>query len=400
VAFRIPFNKPFIVGKELHYIAQAVTLGNLGGDGPFTQKCCEMLEQRFEIPHVLLTPSCTAALELAVSLCDLGEGDEVIMPSFTFVSTANAVIRTGAKPVFVDIRPDTLNIDERLVETVIGPKTRAIIPVHYAGVGCEMDELTRIAKAHELLVVEDAAQAVNASYKTRALGSIAQLGTFSFHETKNYICGEGGALCVNDPTLLEAAHILRDKGTDRQKFLRGEVKKYQWVDVGSSYVPSELVSAFLYGQLEEMQHISDRRCHVFDYYFAQLEELEGRGLLRRPLVPEHCRTNYHLFYVVLPTEEKRDALERFLASHGVQAISHFEPLHSSPMGRKLGLNDQHLPVTESVAPRLLRLPLYYDISREEQAFVVDRVAECLFDAEKQAGADWPQSAENADNPFP
>ena len=396
--FRIPFNKPFIVGKELHYIAQAVTLGKLGGDGPFTQKCCRLLERRFAIPHVLLTPSCTAALELAVSLCGLGEGDEVIMPSFTFVSTANAVARTGAKPVFVDIRPDTLNLDERLVEAAICAKTRAIIPVHYAGVGCEMDEMIRIANTHELVMIEDAAQGVNAFYKMRALGSFAQLGTFSFHETKNYICGEGGALCVNDPALLDAAHILRDKGTNRQRFLKGEVRRYEWVEIGSSYVPSELVSAFLYGQLEEMQHISDRRRDVFNFYFEELEELEDRGLLRRPFVPEHCRTNYHLFYVVLPTEETRDALGQFLARHGVQAISHFEPLHSSPMGKRLGLDDQDLPVTESVAPRLLRLPLFYDITPDEQASVVNKIRGFLGDGNNHTAIDGSHAVGSVQGP--
>jgi dTDP-4-amino-4,6-dideoxygalactose transaminase len=395
VEFRIPFNKPFIVGKELYYIAQAVTLGNLGGDGPFTQKCRELLEQRFEIPHVLLTPSCTAALEMAVSLCAIGDGDEVIMPSFTFVSTANAVARTGATPVFVDIRPDTLNLDERLVEAAIGPKTRAMIPVHYAGVGCEMDRLLRIAEANEVLVIEDAAQAVNAFYKSRALGSTAQLGTYSFHETKNYICGEGGALCVNDPRFLDDAHILRDKGTNRQEFLRGEVAKYEWVEVSSSYVPSELVSAFLWGQLEAMEHISDRRRHVFEYYFEKLGKLEERGLLKRPFIPDHCRTNYHLFFVILPTHSIRNGLQRFLSRHGIQAISHFEPLHISPMGKRLGLDEQSLPVTESVAPRLLRLPLFYDITEEEQAFVVDTISDFLGDGENQKDTDWPLSLECA-----
>ena len=375
--FHTPFNLPFVVGKELHYIAQAVTLGNLGGDGPFTQKCCRLLEEEFAISQVLMTPSCTAALELAALLCDLEEGDEVIMPSFTFVSTANAVVRAGGRPVFVDIRPDTLNLDEQLVAQSIGPRTRAIFAVHYAGVGCEMDFLMDLAEEHGLLVIEDAAQGVNGFYKGRALGSIGHLGTYSFHETKNYISGEGGALCVNDPSLLERAHILRDKGTNRQSFLRGEVEKYRWVDVGSSYIPSELVSAFLFGQLEEMEHISDRRRNIFRYYFRELAELEERDLLRRPMVPEHCQSNYHLFYILVPSRQIRKNLEDYLADKGVQAITHFEPLHNSPMAKQLDLNRNSLPVTESVASRLLRLPLFYGISEEQQSGVVQGILEFL-----------------------
>jgi dTDP-4-amino-4,6-dideoxygalactose transaminase len=375
--FQIPFNRPFIVGKELHYIAQAVTVGQLGGDGPFTQKCCRLLEQRFDIPHVLLTPSCTAALELAAALCGIGRGDEVVMPSFTFVSTANAVARTGATPVFVDIRSDTLNLDERLVEDAIGPRTKAVLPVHYAGVGCEMDAILRIAGKHGLMVVEDAAQGVDAWYRGQALGSIGQFGTYSFHETKNYICGEGGALCVNDRSRLEHAHVLRDKGTDRQAFLRGEVKKYRWVEIGSSYVPSELIGAFLYGQLEEMEQISNRRHKVFSYYQEALAELEDRQLLRRPRIPSHCTTNFHLYYILLENEDSRDSLASYLACKGIQAVSHFEPLHSSPMGRKVGMCHNDLPVTESVARRLLRLPLYYGIKEEEQERIVGAVKEHL-----------------------
>jgi dTDP-4-amino-4,6-dideoxygalactose transaminase len=373
-----PFNRPFIVGKELFYIAQAVTFGNLGGDGHFTQSCCRLLENQFGIPKVLLTPSCTAALELAALLCNLEPGDEVIVPSYTFVSTANAIVRAGARPIFVDIRPDTLNLDEQLIEQAISEKTKAIFPVHYAGVSCEMDEILRIAEAHDLIVVEDAAQAVYGSYGDRPLGSMGHLATFSFHETKNYICGEGGALCVNDTSLLERAEILRDKGTNRQQFLRGEVKKYEWVEIGSSYVPSELVSAFLLGQLEEMEHIADRRRSVYRYYDEQLKSLEERGLLRRPIVPRQCYTNYHLFYILLPSRDIRDAMESYLAEQGVQAISHFEPLHSSPMGKKLGYSVRELPVTESVAGRILRLPLFYDITGTQQSQVVESI-EQFFD---------------------
>ncbi|MEJ2086673.1 MAG: dTDP-4-amino-4,6-dideoxygalactose transaminase [Acidobacteriota bacterium] len=366
-----PFNRPFIAGRELFYIAQAVTLGSLGGDGHFTRRCCRLLEDQFGIPRVLLTPSCTAALELAALLCDLEPGDEVIVPSYTFVSTANAIVRTGAKPVFVDIRADTLNLDERLIEPVIGDRTKAIFPVHYAGVSCEMDVIMDIAVAHDLMVVEDAAQAVYSSYREKPLGSLGQLGTFSFHETKNYISGEGGALCVNDTSLLDRAEILRDKGTNRQRFLRGEVKKYEWVDIGSSYVPSELVGAFLYGQLEEMEHIADRRRAVYLYYMERLTELQEQGLLRCPVVPQHCYSNYHLFYILLPSRRVRDAMESYLAEQGVQAITHFEPLHTSPMGRRLGYREGQLPITESVAGRILRLPLFYDITAAQQSYVVD-----------------------------
>ncbi|MCA9110279.1 MAG: dTDP-4-amino-4,6-dideoxygalactose transaminase, partial [Planctomycetaceae bacterium] len=262
----MPFNKPFIAGKELYYIAEAVTFGNIAGDGHFTKSCSRFFEERFRIPKVLMTPSCTAALEMAALLCDFEPGDEVIVPSYTFVSTVSAFVREGAKPVFVDIRPDTLNLDESKIEQAITEKTRAIVPVHYAGVGCEMDRIMEIAERHKLLVIEDAAQGVNASYKGRALGSIGHLGSFSFHETKNYICGEGGALCINDERFIERAEILRDKGTNRQRFFRGEVDKYTWVDVGSSYVPSEICSAFLYGQLELLDTIAERRKQIYASY--------------------------------------------------------------------------------------------------------------------------------------
>ena len=298
----IPFNKPYIAGKELFYIAQAVTLGNIGGDGRFTQQCSRLLENRFGIGKVLLTPSCTAALEMAAMLADLGPGDEVIVPSYTFVSTVNAFVRMGAEPVFVDIRPDTLNIDDRLIERAITPRTKAIFPVHYAGVACEMDNIMALAEKYNLFVVEDAAQAVNSFYDGRALGSIGHLGCYSFHETKNYVCGEGGALCINDPALIQRAEIFRDKGTNRQQFYRGDVDKYTWVDVGSSYVPSEISSAFLYGQLEMMDELTERRCKIYQFYREHLEELEKKGLLQIPFLPDedNCVSNYHLFYLLMP----------------------------------------------------------------------------------------------------
>jgi dTDP-4-amino-4,6-dideoxygalactose transaminase len=374
---RIPFNKPFIAGKELYYIAQAVTLNNIAGDGRFTQQCSRLLEERFGIEKVLLVPSCTAALEMAALLLDLGPDDEVILPSFTFVSTANAFVRLGARPVFVDVRPDTLNIDDALIEDAITPRTRAIFPVHYAGVGCEMDRIMAIAEKYHLRVVEDAAQGVNALYNGRALGSIGHLGCYSFHETKNFICGEGGALCLNSPEHIERAEILRDKGTNRKQFFRGQVDKYTWVDVGSSYVPSELCSAFLYAQLELMDEISQRRREIYLRYRQQLKPLEGKGLLKLPTVPEDCDSNFHLLYILLPDQATRNGLIHHLESHDICAVFHYVPLHSSPMGQKFGYRDGQLPVTEDVSGRLLRLPFYYEITEAEQAEVVGRIADFL-----------------------
>jgi len=373
VAERIPFNRPYIAGNELDYIAQAVELGNIGNDGRFTQRCSQLLEETFGIPKVLLTTSCTAALEMAALLCDLQPGDEVIAPSFTFVTTVGAFVASGARPVFVDIRPDTLNIDERRIEEAITPRTKAIIPVHYAGVACEMDRIMAIAEVHNLLVVEDAAQGVNAFYKDRPLGSIGHLGTYSFHETKNYICGEGGALCVNSAELVPRAEIIRDKGTNRQAFNRGEVDKYSWVDVGSSYVPSEIVSAFLYGQLELLDSIAARRKEIFQFYQEGLLALEETGQLRLPYVPDDCRSNYHMFYVLLPDGPTRDALLAHLRANGISAVFHYIPLHSAPMGRQLAVSNRELPVTDDVSGRLLRLPFYYSITREDQQDVVRNI---------------------------
>lgn len=378
----IPLNKPFVAGKELDYVAQAITLGNLSGDGVFTRRCSELLEGRFGIHRVLMTPSCTAALEMAAILCGLGPGDEVIMPSYTFVSTANAVVRTGAKPVFVDIRRDTLNVDERRIEGALTPRTRAVFVVHYGGVACRMERIMAIADDRGLLVVEDAAQAVNAFYRGRALGSIGHLGAYSFHETKNYSCGEGGALSINAPELVERAEIIRDKGTDRQKFLRGEVDQYTWVDTGSSYVPSEIVCAFLFGQLEMLDPIARQRHEIYERYCDLLNPLQQEGRLKLPHVPEECVGNYHMLYVLLPDRQTRDGLLAHLKSKGVQAAFHYVPLHSSPMGRKLGYREGSLPVTEQLSRRLLRLPLYYEITAREQARVVRELKSYLDATEK------------------
>jgi dTDP-4-amino-4,6-dideoxygalactose transaminase len=374
---KIPFNKPFIAGKELYYIAQAVTFGNLGDDGYFTRRCAQWLEEKFSIPKVLLTPSCTAALEMAALLLDLAEGDEVILPSFTFVSTASAFVRLGAKPVFVDIRPDTLNLDEQLVEAAITPRTKAIVPVHYAGIGCELDRLQALARAHNLVLIEDAAQGVNSFYRGRALGSWGTLGCYSFHETKNYICGEGGALCLNDPAYVERAEIIRDKGTNRKQFLRGQVDKYTWVDVGSSYVPSELCSAFLFAQLEMLQPIADRRRQIYEAYHRALAPLADEGLLRLPVIPPECTSNSHMFYILVRDRPTRDSLLAELRKQGIHAVFHYIPLHSSPMGVRLGCSEKSLPVTDDASGRLLRLPLFHEITPEEQARVVETVSRFL-----------------------
>jgi dTDP-4-amino-4,6-dideoxygalactose transaminase len=373
MSLRIPFNKPAIVGKELHYIAQAVTLGQIAADGHFTKLCCKFFESEFGIPKALLTPSATAALEMAAMLFKLRPGDEVIMPSYTFVSTANAVVREGARPVFVDIRPDTLNIDESLIESAVTPRTRAIFPIHYAGVAAEMDPIMALARRRGLKVCEDAAQGVCAYYKGRPLGSIADLAAYSFHETKNFTCGEGGALCVNDPALIRDAEIIRDKGTNRQQFFRGEIDKYTWVAIGSSYVPSEICSAFLYAQMEMRQAICRRRREVYETYLEHLRPLEQQGLLRLPIVPEHCQTNHHLFHILLPDAVTRDGLMAHLKSQGILAVFHYMPLHLAPIGRTYGYREGQLPITENLSARLLRLPLFFGLSHDDQMLVIDQI---------------------------
>ena len=374
---KIPFNRPFLTGKEIENIATALNNGGIAADGNFTRGCAELLADRFSILKVLMTPSCSAALEIAAMLCDLKPGDEVIMPSFTFVSTANAVVRCGAKPVFVDIRPDTLNIDERLIEERITSNTRAIFVVHYAGVSCEMDQISTIADKHELIVVEDAAQGVNATYNGRALGSIGHLGAYSFHDTKNYVSGEGGALCVNAPEFVERAEIIREKGTNRSQFFRGEVDKYTWVDVGSSFVPAEITCAFLLAQLEAMDEITARRRDVHQFYLENLALLEERELLSIPRTPAGCETNYHMFYILLGDAKTRDGLMAHLKQNGISAVFHYVPLHASVMGNKFGYREGDLPLTENLSARLLRLPFYPDITDDEQMHVVKCLSEFL-----------------------
>jgi len=374
IDYSIPFNKPLVLGREQEYVAEAIRTRQIAADGPFTRRCAQLMEVLFGIPKVLMTPSCTAALELAAMLCDVGPGDEVIMPSYTFVSTANAVTRLGARPVFVEIRPDTLNIDETRIEEAITPKTKAIFPVHYAGVACEMDHILRTARRHGLRVVEDAAQGVNSSYKGRALGSIGHLGTYSFHDTKNLVCGEGGALCCNDPELTERAEILRDKGTNRAKFFRGEVDKYTWIDdKGSSYLPSEIACAFLAAQIEAKDAIKIRRRSIDRYYRHRLGPLEQDGLLRLQCVPSDCESHFYTFYLILDSVTTRDALMAYLKTKGISAVFHFVPLHASPMGKKFGYREGDLPITEDMSGRLLRLPAYAELTQGEQEWIADHV---------------------------
>jgi len=372
----IPFNKPYMTGKELWYIAQAHANGHLAGDGSFTKRCNAWLEARTGAHKALLTHSCTAALEMAAILADLQPGDEVIMPSYTFVSTANAFVLRGAVPVFVDIRPDTLNIDETLIEAAITDRTRAIVPVHYAGVGCEMDTIMAIARKHNLLVIEDAAQGIMSTYKGRPLGSIGHLGCLSFHETKNIISGEGGALLVNDPTLVERAEIIREKGTNRSQFFRGQVDKYTWVTVGSSYLPSELIAAFLWAQMEEADEITRKRLAIWEVYHQWLEGLENAGKLLRPTIPKECVKNAHMYYILLPDLESRTALISDLKQHDIHAVFHYVPLHSAPEGLSHGRASGDLKITQDLADRLLRLPLWLGVE-QHQAFVVQHIISAL-----------------------
>ncbi len=370
----IPFNRPHLTGRELEYIRDVLEDRHLAGDGTFTRRCHALLKERTGAAQALLTHSCTAALEMAALLADLQPGDEVIMPSFTFVSTANAFVLRGAVPVFVDIREDTLNIDENLIEPAITDRTKAIAVVHYAGVACAMDEIMAIAAKHNLLVIEDAAQGVGATYKARALGTIGALGTFSFHETKNVVSGEGGALLVNDPALVARAEIIREKGTDRSRFLRGEVDKYTWQDIGSSYLPSELTAAFLFGQLESADEINAGRLAVWNRYHAMFLEAEKIGNLRRPRIPPECTHNAHMYYVLLPDPDSRTvALERSQKA-GIGNVFHYVPLHSAPAGRRYCRVHGELPLTEQLSSRLVRLPMWYGLTEGDQVRVRDVIA--------------------------
>lgn len=364
-----------MTGKELHYIADAHFRRQLSGDGFYTKKCNEWIEQNTNTSRALLTHSCTAALEMASIMLDIGPGDEIIMPSYTFVSTANAFVLRGGVPVFVDIRSDTLNINESLIEEAITEKTKAIVPVHYAGVGCEMDAIMNIAKDHNLVVIEDAAQGIMSTYKERTLGVIGDLGAYSFHETKNVISGEGGALLVNNPDYKERAEIIREKGTNRSSFLRGEADRYTWVDKGSSYLPGEIIAAFLYAQVEEAEKITNRRLFAWDYYHQLLEELESSGTLRRPVVPGHCQHNAHMYYILLNGKGERNGLISFLKKREIQAVFHYIPLHNSPAGKMYSKSVGDMEITQTVSDSIIRLPLYPRITKEQIEMVVETIAE-------------------------
>ena len=379
---RIPFNRPHLTGRELGYISEAHLNGQLAGDGQFTKRCQKWLEDLGGTRKALLTHSCTAALEMAAILCDIGPGDEVIMPSYTFVSTANAFVLRGAVPVFVDIRIDTLNIDETKIEAAITPRTKVIVPVHYAGVACEMDVIMNIAKRNGLYVVEDAAQACLSTYKGRQLGTIGDLGCFSFHETKNIICGEGGALMVNNPEMIERAEIIREKGTNRSRFLRGEVDKYTWTDIGSSYLPGEIVAAFLWAQMEDAYRITEKRKEIWERYDTML--LGFSKYLHTPYVPDHCVHNGHMYYVIIESELQRNYLIEALKMQGINTVFHYVPLHTSPYAKVKGNNELslvNLPNTEFIAKNLIRLPIWIGLSENQQLQITkilkDQISENL-----------------------
>ena len=378
----IPFNKPALVGNELNYISQALENRHVSGGGSFTRSCQRHLEAAIGAPKVLLTTSCTDALEMSAGLLDLSPGDEVIVPSFTFVSTANAFALHGATPVFADIRRDTLNLDESQVESLISPRTRAIVPVHYAGVACEMDSIREIADKYHIRVIEDNAHGLFADFKGRPLGSLGDLAALSFHETKNISCGEGGALIINDSSLIERAEILWEKGTNRSMFMRGEVDKYTWVDKGSSYLPSDMNAAFLLGQLEQKGAIQDRRRAIWERYVNGLADWAETHDVGLPFVPSHCDQAYHMFYLIMPTESHRNQLIDHLRRHDILGVFHYVPLHISPMGKALGGERYSCPNTEWVSSRLIRLPFYFDLTERDQ----ERVSDCVRSAFAAAGA--------------
>ena len=373
---RVPFNRPYLTGKELHNIAQAQALGQLAGDGSFTKQCHQWLEESIGTKKALLTHSCTASLEMAALLTDIKPGDEVIMPSYTFVSTANAFVLRGGVPVFVDMREDTLNLDERRIEAAITPKTKAIVPVHYAGVACEMDAILEIAQAHKLWVIEDAAQGVLSNYKGKPLGALGHLGCLSFHETKNVISGEGGALLVNEEDWVQRAEIIREKGTNRSQFFRGQVDKYTWVEVGSSYLPGEIIAAFLWAQLQEAEVITQRRLEVWSAYHEAFGQLEAQERLRRPIVPEHCQHNGHLYYLLLRDLQDRTQFIETLKDQGINCVFHYVPLHSSPAGKKYGRVSGSLSVTERVSDSLVRLPLWC-MENDDRSRVINKISTVL-----------------------
>jgi dTDP-4-amino-4,6-dideoxygalactose transaminase len=402
MTYRVPFNKPAIAGNEYAYIADSLARGHISGDGYYTRECQSLLERELGVGRVLLTTSCTHALEMCALLLDIRPGDEVIVPSFTFVSTVNAFVLRGARPVFADIRPDTLNIDEALLEKLITHRTRAIVVVHYAGVGCDMDSIMSIASRHGIAVVEDNAHGLFGRHNGQLLGTFGCLATQSFHETKNIYCGEGGALLINQPSLIERAEILREKGTNRSAFYRGQVDKYTWVDAGSSYVISDCLAAFLYAQLEQRARIAAARAEVWRRYAEGLHEWAGEQGIGLPQVPASCEQSFHMFYVLMPTLESRQALIAHLKSRGILAVFHYVPLHCSPMGQRFGGRMGDCPVTESIGDRLLRLPFYNDLTAEVQSDVIRAVREFTVPAQidRVAQLDLRRLAETLSDPAP
>ncbi len=369
--YQIPFNRPCLVGNELDYIADVIRAGHASGDGGYTKKCHRLLEQVLGVPKVLLTTSCTHALEMTALLLNIQPGDEIIVPSFTFVSTVNAFVLRGGRPVFIDIRLDTLNLDEIQLEPLVTPRTRAIVPVHYAGVGCEMSTILEIAGRYGIAVVEDNAHSLFGKYKARHLGTFGCMATQSFQETKNFTCGEGGALLINDPQYMERAEIIREKGTNRSRYFRREVDKNTWQDLGSSYLPSDILAAFLYAQLEAREQIQAKRRRVWEYYYKQLESWARDHDVRLPAVPSHCEQSYHMFYLIMPSLKQREQLIAHLKDRGILSVFHYLPLHLSKMGQRFGGKPGECPVTEDVSDRLLRLPFYNDLTREDQQQVVE-----------------------------
>ncbi len=373
---RISFNVPPFAGREFEYIKDAIDVQKkISGDGKYTKLCSEYMEKMYRVKRALLTTSCSHALDMSAIVTDIKEGDEVILPSYTFVSTANAFVLRGAKVVFVDIKPETMNINEKLIESAITERTKAIAPVHYAGVGCEMDEIMGIAKKHNLYVIEDAAQGVISKYKGKYLGTIGDLGAYSFHETKNYTCGEGGALLINNPEFLEISEIVREKGTNRARFFRGEVDKYTWVEKGSSYLPSEINAAFLYAQLEEAEKIDFNRIRSWRRYYKNLKQLRNMGFIDLPYVPDHCEHNAHMFYIKLKNLEERTKFMEAMKNRGIGAVFHYVPLHSSPAGLKYGRFHGEDIYTTKESDRLVRLPIYYNLKDEDITYIIKSVYE-------------------------
>ena len=374
----VDFNRPVLVGNEIEYIRQAVENGHISGDGPFTKKCHAFLEKELGVQKALLTTSCTHALEMSAILLDIQPGDEVIIPDFTFVSTINAFVLRGARPVFLDVRPDTLNLDESRLEGAITPRTKAIVPVHYAGVGCEMDAILEIARRHNIPIVEDNAHGLFGKYKGKYLGTFGSMASQSFHETKNFTSGEGGALLINDPLLVERAEIIREKGTNRSRFFRGQVDKYTWVDIGSSYLPSDILAAFLFAQFEQREKIQLHRQQVWEMYYAGLKDWADVHGVQLPCIPDHCEQSYHMFYMLLPTLELRQNLIAYLRERGVYSVFHYLPLHLSDMGQSFGGKMGDCSVTERVSDQLIRLPFYNGLTSAEQEQVIDLIQEFPF----------------------